>query len=311
MSTAANASSAGTSVTLAGPEVWAWPRWVAHRGAGKLAPENTLAAFRLGASHAFRAFECDVKLSADGLPFLLHDATLDRTSNAQGVAGDRAWTELARLDAGSWHSRAYAGEPLPSLDAIARFCLRNGFALNLEVKPTPGEEARTGRVVAQAVRALWQDEVAAGRATWPLLSSFDPAALDAALQAAPELPRALLADTLWTEAIAPGELAESTLAAAAAVADTGPADLPGGAAETELPPRARLLTWLAVAQGLGCVACVLNQVLVDAALIRRLHGLGLRALVYTVNDPARAAELLGWGLDGVITDAVDRMTPTR
>jgi glycerophosphoryl diester phosphodiesterase len=311
MSTAANASSASTSVTLAGPEVWAWPRWVAHRGAGKLAPENTLAAFRLGASHGFRAFECDVKLSADGLPFLLHDATLDRTSNAQGVAGERAWSELARLDAGSWHSRAYAGEPLPSLDAIARFCLRNGFALNLEIKPTPGEEARTGRVVAQAVRALWQDEVAAGRATWPLLSSFDPAALDAALQAAPELPRALLADTLWTEAIAPGELAESTLAAAAAVADAGPADLPGGAAETELSPGARLLTWLAVAQGLGCVACVLNHGLVDAALIRRLHGLGLRALVYTVNDPARAAELLGWGLDGVITDAVDRMTPTR
>jgi glycerophosphoryl diester phosphodiesterase len=284
---------------------------VAHRGAGKLAPENTLAAFRLGASHGFRAFECDVKLSADGLPFLLHDATLDRTSNAQGSAGSRSWSELARLDAGSWHSRAHAGEPLASLDAIARYCLHNGFALNLEIKPAPGDDARTGRVVAQAVRALWQGEVAAGRATWPMLSSFEPGALDAARQAAPELPRALLADTLWTEAIGPGQLAESTLAAAAAVADAGPADLPGGAAETELPPGARVLSWLAVAQGLGCVACVLNHTLVDAALIQRLHALGLRALVYTVNDPARAAELLSWGLDGVITDAVDRMTPTR
>ena len=59
---------------------WPYPRWIAHRGAGKLAPENTLAAFRLGAAHGFCAFECDVKLSADGLPFLLHDSTLDRTT---------------------------------------------------------------------------------------------------------------------------------------------------------------------------------------------------------------------------------------
>ena len=124
------------------------------------------------------------------------------------------------------------------------------------------------------------------------------------------MPRALLADTLWTEAIAPGQLAAQTLTAAAAVADAGPADRPAGSAQTEQAPGARLLTWLAVAQGLGCVACVLNHQLVDAALIRRLHDLGLRAMVYTVNDSVRAAELLSWGLDSVITDAVDVMTPT-
>ena len=66
---------------------WPYPFWIAHRGAGKLAPENTLAAFRLGAEHGFRMFECDAKLSADGLPFLLHDSTLERTSNGHGVAG--------------------------------------------------------------------------------------------------------------------------------------------------------------------------------------------------------------------------------
>ena len=53
---------------------WPYPRWIAHRGAGKLAPENTLAAFRVGAAHGYRAFECDVKLSADGVPFLLQRA---------------------------------------------------------------------------------------------------------------------------------------------------------------------------------------------------------------------------------------------
>jgi glycerophosphoryl diester phosphodiesterase len=169
-----------------------WPLWIAHRGAGKLAPENTLAAFRLGAAHGYRAFECDVKLSADGVPFLLHDTTLERTSNGQGVAGEQAWMALSRLDAGSWHSRAYAGEPLASLDAVAAFVQRNGFALNLEIKPTPGHEASTGEALGTACLRLWQASVA------PLLfSSFRPESLFGARSTAPGIPRALLVDTLW------------------------------------------------------------------------------------------------------------------
>ena len=85
----------------ASPAAWPCPRWIAHRGAGKLAPENTLAAFRLGAAHGYRAFECDVKLSADGVPFLLHDATLERTTNDQGTAGDQPWSALSQLDTDS------------------------------------------------------------------------------------------------------------------------------------------------------------------------------------------------------------------
>ena len=80
---------------------WPTPLWIAHRGAGTLAPENTLAAFRLGASHGYRHFECDAKLSADDVPFLLHDATLERTTSGRGAAGALRWSELARLDAGA------------------------------------------------------------------------------------------------------------------------------------------------------------------------------------------------------------------
>ncbi len=132
---------------------WPLPLWIAHRGAGRRAPENTLAAFRLGAAHGYRAFECDVKLSADGVPFLLHDSTLERTTNGRGVAGERPWAELSRLDAGGWHSRAYAGEPMPSLDAIARYVQRNDFALNVEIKPTPETEHETGLAVGRACGA--------------------------------------------------------------------------------------------------------------------------------------------------------------
>ncbi len=81
---------------------WPYPLWIAHRGAGALAPENTLAAFRVGAAHGYRAFECDVKLSADGVAFLLHDATLQRTTPDRGECASRTWAELSRLDAGGW-----------------------------------------------------------------------------------------------------------------------------------------------------------------------------------------------------------------
>ena len=177
--------------------VWPYPRWVAHRGAGKLAPENTLAAFRLGASHGYRMFECDVKLAADGVPFLLHDANLERTTSGHGLAAAQTWGELSLLDAGGWHSRAFAGEPLASLDAVAAYCIHNGAMLNIEIKPTPGAKARTGEVVARHAARLWRDEPVP-----PLLSSFQPEALAAAQGAEPSLPRALLMDQMrsgWLE----------------------------------------------------------------------------------------------------------------
>ena len=77
---------------------------------------------------------------------------------ASGMAGERTWAELSQLDAGSWHSRLYAGEPLPSLKAVAAFVQRNGFALDLEIKPTPGLEAHTGAVVAGEVARLWHGQ---------------------------------------------------------------------------------------------------------------------------------------------------------
>lgn len=171
---------------------WPYPRWIAHRGAGQLAPENTLAAFRLGAKHGYRMFECDAKLSRDGEVFLMHDATLERTTNGSGIGGALDWRALSQLDAGSWHSAHYAGEPLPRMEALARFCLAGGHHINIEIKPTPGTEQRTGEVVALKAARLW-----AGQAVPPLLSSFQVEALQAAQQAAPQLPRGLLLDTLW------------------------------------------------------------------------------------------------------------------
>ena len=215
-------------------------------------------------------FECDVKLSADGVPFLLHDATLQRTTNgpehlgaqASMTAGEHPWATLSQLDAGAWHSSAYAGEPLPTLQAVARYCLANGYLLNLEIKPTAGTEVATGTVVAQHAARLWTGLAAAP----PLLTSFKPQALAAAQAAEPALPRGLLLDTLWDG-------------------------------------------WLDAAQQLQCCAVVCHHALWSASTVAQVHAVGLRGLSYTVNDAALAQQLFGLGLDGLITDEVHAFKP--
>ncbi|ANA34613.1 glycerophosphodiester phosphodiesterase [Ralstonia mannitolilytica] len=240
---------------------WPYPRAIAHRGAGKLAPENTLAAFRHGASFGYRMFEFDVKLSGDGVAVLLHDATLDRTTSGTGRLDALTLGQIVQLDAGGWHSPAYAGEPVPTLAAIARYLRANGFLANIEIKPVPGTEWRTGAAVALDARALW-----AGADVPPLLSSFSEEALAAARDAAPELPRALLLDKL-------------------------PAD------------------WLPRLRALDCVALDANHRELTPEIIAQAHAAGFRVCCYTVNDVDRAQLLWSAGLDGLITDWVDRISP--
>jgi glycerophosphoryl diester phosphodiesterase len=191
----------------------------------------------------------------------MHDATLDRTTNGHGVGGKQPWSALSQLDAGSWHSRSFAGEPLPTLENVARFCRANGYLLNIEIKPTPGTERETGEVVAREAARLWQ-----GAAIPPLLTSFQVDSLKGAAATRPELPRGLLLDTLWNG-------------------------------------------WLEAAQQLDCVAIVCNHALWDAAVVAQVHGAGLRALSYTVNDEWAAQRLIDLGTDGIITDRVDLFSP--
>jgi len=166
---------------------WPYPRIFAHRGGGSHAPENTLAAIRLGQSLGFRAHEFDVKLSKDNVAMLLHDATLERTTSGKGRAADFLWEALRSLDAGGWHSAEFRGEPLASFEETARLLRSKGTLANVEIKPTPGLDRETGIRVAQLAREYWK-----GAEVPPLLSSFSFDALMAAKEAAPELPRGWL-----------------------------------------------------------------------------------------------------------------------
>ncbi len=173
------------------------PDLIAHRGALLHAPENTLAALRAAARLGATWVEIDVQRSRDGRLFLLHDETLDRTTDGRGLAASRAWNELAALDAGGWFAPGFAGERLATLQDALAVCEELHLGANVELKPAGGNDEAVGREVAAAVARLWSS-----RLPPPLLSSFSDAALHAARAAAPELRRALCVEALpadwWT-----------------------------------------------------------------------------------------------------------------
>ena len=262
----------GLTADSAFQTAWPYPSWIAHRGAGRLAPENTLAAFQVGLDHGFQMIEFDVQITADQIPVLMHDATLERTTNGEGPVWAATAGQIGQLDAGRWHSAAFEGEAVPTLVQVAQWMQSRGVLANLEIKPAQGLEAQTGEQVASVAARLWSG------VTPPLLSSFSVAALEAAKAVAPGLPRALLADvSRWAAAKAP----------------------------FEAPFEAILRTAL----GLSAVAIVIQHAGLDADRIALAHSAGLRVLTYTLNDAARAQALLSMGLDGVITDAVDCLGP--
>ena len=178
------------------PHKFAYPhRLIAHRGGGTLAPENTLAAIREGHARGYRAVEFDVMLAQQDVPMLMHDDTLERTTNGLGALPDFTAPQLAALDAGSWKGARFAGEPVPQFEAAAQLCVALGMFANVEIKPyAPGGEVvarTTGRLAALVSQRFWGN-----RPGEVLLSSFSGQALDAARAAAPGMPRAHLFDAV-------------------------------------------------------------------------------------------------------------------
>ena len=164
-----------------------YPRIIAHRCGGALAPENTLAGLRIAARIGCRGVEFDAMLGADGVPVLIHDETLERTTSGLGGVAAADSGQLLRLDAGCRHHRAFSGEPLPSLDQALRLCASLGLWANVEIKPAVGFEVATGEIVGRRLSA-WRGRGSA--------SSFSLEALHAARAAAPRLPIAVLFERL-------------------------------------------------------------------------------------------------------------------
>jgi glycerophosphoryl diester phosphodiesterase len=151
------------------------PKVIGHRGAAAYAPENTLESFREARRRGAVWVETDVKLTADGVPILMHDESLKRTTGVDRLVAETPRGELP--------------DSVPTFqEAIACFA-ELGLGCNVEIKPCPGREAETAVVAVQTLRRCWPRHLPA-----PLLSSFKDASLAAACNAAPEFARALLLD---------------------------------------------------------------------------------------------------------------------
>ncbi|WP_137175011.1 glycerophosphodiester phosphodiesterase [Massilia sp. HP4] len=250
--------------------MWPYPRVIAHRGGGTLAPENTLAAVRCGIDHGYRAIEFDVMLARDKVPVVIHDQDLGKRLGGKGMVDDYDAADLALMDVGSWAGPGFAGEPIPYFADFAAFCKTQGVWMNIEIKPARWQARATGRAVASLAARMFADELrGADRSRLPLLSSFKKSALQAAREVAPELPRGLLFRKT--------------------------AKLPSN--------------WEARAHQVGASAVHLHHQTLDEQGARAIKAAGFGLFCYTVNDPGRARTLLEWGVDAFCTDRIDLIGP--
>lgn len=162
-----------------------FPLVAAHRGASRLAPENTMAAFERAVQLGARAIELDVQLTADGEAVVIHDATVDRTTDGHGRVSDLARDAVTALDAGAWFGAAFAGERIPRLAEVLDWA-RSRVFLNIELKPATGDDDALAAKVAGLVRAT-------GMTDGCLAMSFDHVAVERFKVAAPSVPALVIA----------------------------------------------------------------------------------------------------------------------
>ena len=181
------------------------PRVVGHRGASRLAPKNTLASFRAAAATGIKAVEFDVALTFDGRSVVLHDASLERTTDGTGLLAENTLEAISGLDAGSWFDSSFAGEVVPALEEAIDLLVALDLTADIELKPDPGREMETAEVALAVAQSCWPE----GKAP-PVVTSFSRVALAAAKETTSAWPRGLCFELLpedWTDASASLDLA--------------------------------------------------------------------------------------------------------
>lgn len=141
---------------------------IGHRGASAYYPENTMAAFRAAHKMGAEMIELDILLSKDGVPVVIHDETLKRTTNGSGKVPDYTLAELKQLDAGSWFSKEFAGEKIPSLEEVLKFA-RGTISLNIEIKTEAVTDLAAGGIEEKSLELVKEY----GMEEYVLFSSFD------------------------------------------------------------------------------------------------------------------------------------------
>ena len=137
-------------------------RSINHRGFNSVAPENTIPAYILSRQNGFKYVECDVTLTSDGVAVLLHDATIDRTSNGSGSISQLTYAQVAQFDFGSWKSADYAGTKIPTFEEFILACKGLGLYPYIELKSDSAYTQEQIRALVEAVNSCGMT----GNVTW-------------------------------------------------------------------------------------------------------------------------------------------------
>ena len=249
------------------------PHVFAHRGGCALGPENTIAAFDLGRAAGADGLELDVQLSADGVVVVCHDPTLDRTTGATGPLRARTAAELAQIDAGFHFADSSGAFPFRErgVDVPALREVLDRYRDMLLIVEMKENTAAMGQAVADAIRD-------AGAVDRVCAAGYGQAALDAVRAALPELTTS-------------ASLSEARLAVYRSLA--------------RWPVRHASYQAFQVPEAAGRIR------IVSPRFIRHVHDAGRRLQVWTVDEEADMRRLLGWGVDGLISNRPDLAVRVR
>ncbi|MEZ0166856.1 glycerophosphodiester phosphodiesterase [Kineococcus sp. LSe6-4] len=265
------------------------PLVVAHRGSSASAPENTLAAFEAALRAGADLLELDVRLDGDGVPVVLHDETLDRTTDRSGAVADLPSSAVRAADAGAWFSPAFAGQRVPTLrEVVDLVALHGSGGLLVEFKGTWSPAAVAGAVATLRTAGV------AGRS---VVQSFEVETVAALRDVAPDVRRALLVLTPGSPP-APGALGQSLRDLAhdpftALSTPVGQARAEAGRAVADL--------------GVVAVNPYVGGLVASPHVVAEYHAAGVATYPWTVDEPRLWADLLRHGVDGIITDDPGRL----
>lgn len=252
------------------------PHRVAHRGYSAVAPENTLPALAAGVLAGATLIEFDVRTTADGVPVVIHDRTVDRTTDGSGHVGELTLDEVSALDAGSWFSPAYAGIRVPLLHEVMELLRPHAVLAPSagEAGVTPAEAPRVELLLEikppatlEQVKVIMGQVTDAGLRDRTVVQSFDPAVVRLTREVAPDVRLGLLRHGFDDEQVRVAE---------------------------EL--------------GISYVNPDLRAVLADPATVAALAEAGVGVMPWTPNDISVWPSLVEAGVAGLISDRTGELT---
>lgn len=236
------------------------PLIFAHRGMPRLAPENTISSFQAAVPYTSWV-ELDVDIISDGTPIVIHDTMLDRTTDHKGSMYQLTSADLPHIDAGSWFSSRFTGEPLPTLREVMITLDSHGLNANVELKANEQGASASIREIEAVLEVLrdFQGEI--------IVSSFSSVLLAEFHRRAPQYRTGLLFESATIRH-----------------------------------------DWFSQAQLCGAHYIHPEDKNLTEQMVQTVRKAGMGVNVWTVNNPARAAELFSWGATGIFTDTADTIT---